>query len=147
MHRLNFSAKTAPKDVVFLACLSKLLLFKRFLNNIITNSDPSSVSIKFVFLLEDLRKFSKEFVMAWVFLTSIFQTISLKLSISSKLYLHLLCFQDRNPLNLKYLDSKYYHYDEHWFCWFYHFFWVLWKTIRLWKHHLIAESFSDSRIV
>ena len=57
--RLKGSAKTAPKEV-FLEDFLVFILLKESVKNLFKNSPPSSVSIKFGFLFELIRIFSKE---------------------------------------------------------------------------------------
>ena len=54
-------AKTAAKDL-FPEYLLMSLLVKRLLDVMLTNAVPSSLSIKFGLLLDEMRTFSKRFV-------------------------------------------------------------------------------------
>ena len=83
-----FSKYSSPGS--FSRTFSMLFLFKGLVNTLFTNSEPSSNSIKFSFLFEDVREFSKEFTIVWAFLLlrRTGQPNLLKLSITTKTYLY-----------------------------------------------------------
>ena len=99
---LNLPAKTALRLVIRLYFLIAVM-FRSWVNILLTNFDPTSVSYKFGDLFEVIREFSNELFMVWKF--SIFKgTVHsklLKLSNTTEIYPYLLKFSGPQSFNSK----------------------------------------------
>ena len=113
--RLNSSTNTAPKRV-FLGQFFLLLLFKRLVKYLLTNSDPSSLPSKLLFFAwyENLLKGVPYGC------SNFFQrncpTKFAEFINHNQRYLQPLFFFEHKPLNLISSNSKYHKYDTQKFC-------------------------------